>query len=508
MEDSDSDVPYEVEIRLTESGTLRRQCGCGADRDGSACPHVVAVLFAYADQCGEANELRSAADLAIKERTKRGRSEVRAEPTSGEPWFGVWHAASLTSTTHFQKSYRVTIRSLHRRANFCSCPDFANNQLGTCKHIEAVLHKIRKNPEYEQLKQQPAPFPYVYLAWDVEDAPRLRLHRPRNIPEEADLLLNDFFDSAGVFTGRVPDDFFRFMDRVEGRGDIHIGEDAMDYARRQAADAAHQLRSEKIRAQIRSMGRIPGIKARLYPYQVEGTAFLAGTGRALLADDMGLGKTLQAISAASWLRLHEDAQTTLIICPASLKQQWAREIAKFTDLSSQVVQSPPSERGVQYRRECDFFIINYELVLRDLSVINETLRPDLIILDEAQRIKNWRTKIASSVKFIPSRYAFVLSGTPLENRLEELYSLMQVVDPKVLGPLWRYMIDFHVTNERSKVLGYRNLSLLRKRLAPVMLRRDRRLVRDQLPDRIEHRLDVELTDKQRELHDSAMSAAP
>jgi len=254
-------------------------------------------------------------------------------------------------------------------------------------------------------------------------------------------------------------------------------------------------------------GRLPGIHARLYPYQIEGTAFLAGTGRALLADDMGLGKTLQAISAAVWLQEHENVRKTLIVCPASLKQQWAREIKKFADQQCQVIQGPPPAREAQYRRDSLFFIINYELLLRDLSVINETLRPDLLILDEAQRIKNWRTKIASAVKLVSSRYAFVLSGTPLENRLEDLYSLMQVVDPKILGPLWRYLIDFHVTDQRGKVLGYRNLSLLRQRIAPVMLRRDRRLVKDQLPDRIVQRLDVEMTAKQIELHDAAMHNA-
>ncbi len=162
---------------------------------------------------------------------------------------------------------------------------------------------------------------------------------------------------------------------------------------------------------------------------------------------------------------------------------------------------------MQYRRGNGFFVINYELVLRDASVLNETLCPDLVILDEAQRIKNWRTKIASSVKRIGSRYAFVLTGTPLENRLEDLYSLMQVVDQKVLGPLWRYLVDFHITDERGKVLGYRNLSELRRRLAPVMLRRDRRLVRDQLPERIESRLDVPLSAPQQDLHDSAVKNA-
>jgi superfamily II DNA or RNA helicase len=306
----------------------------------------------------------------------------------------------------------------------------------------------------------------------------------------------------------LPEDFFRLAELVENRTDLHLGDDALDFARHLAARAAHRLRADEIRNRILATGgRLPGVRTTLYPYQVEGVAFLAGTGRALLADDMGLGKTLQAIGAAVWLRQHEGVRRVLIICPASLKHQWAREIERFTGLETQIIQGPVAERGVQYRSDAAFHIVNYELILRDLAVLNETLCPDLVIMDEAQRIKNWRTRIATAVKRIPSRYAFVLTGTPLENRLEDLYSLMQVVDPHVLGPLWRYMVDFHVTDDRGKVLGYRNLSVLRKRLAPVMLRRDRRLVREQLPERIVQRLDVVLTPRQRELHDAAMNAA-
>ncbi|MDX9840927.1 MAG: DEAD/DEAH box helicase, partial [Desulfobulbus sp.] len=312
----------------------------------------------------------------------------------------------------------------------------------------------------------------------------------------------------GRFSGRLPEDFFRLAELVENRTDLHLGDDALDFARHLAARAAHRLRADEIRNRILATGgRLPGVRTTLYPYQVEGVAFLAGTGRALLADDMGLGKTLQAIGAAVWLRQHEGVRRVLIICPASLKHQWAREIERFTGLETQIIQGPVAERGVQYRSDAAFHIVNYELILRDLAVLNETLCPDLVIMDEAQRIKNWRTRIATAVKRIPSRYAFVLTGTPLENRLEDLYSLMQVVDPHVLGPLWRYMVDFHVTDDRGKVLGYRNLSVLRKRLAPVMLRRDRRLVREQLPERIVQRLDVVLTPRQRELHDAAMNAA-
>ncbi|MGB5832690.1 MAG: DEAD/DEAH box helicase, partial [Thiohalocapsa sp.] len=247
--------------------------------------------------------------------------------------------------------------------------------------------------------------------------------------------------------------------------------------------------------------------AKLYPYQTDGVAFLAGRGRALLADDMGLGKTLQAIAAAYWLHRHDAVERVLVVCPASLKLQWAREIERFTGTEAQIIQGPVATRGVQYRKGKGFYVVNYELMMRDLGVINADLSPDLLILDEAQRIKNWRTKIAGAVKQIGSRFAFVLTGTPLENRLEDLYSLMQVIDPRVLGPLWRYMVDFHITDDRGKVLGYRNLSELRRRLAPVMLRRDRSLVRDQLPERIVTRIDVPMSGLQQEIHDDAVKAA-
>lgn len=505
VEEAAREMPCTVEVTVTEQA-LQLACDC-ADGE-TVCAHMVAALYAYAEQKEATGQLYSAADTAIRERVKRGRTEVAVEHLDGTPWFGLWQAETVGADNPFSGRYRVTIRSLKRRANICTCPDFQVNQLGTCKHIEAVLHKIAKRRDYNTISKLPPPVSYVSLAWDVDEAPQIRLHRTASPTPELEGLLAGYFDPAGRFSGRLPEDFFRLAELVENRTDLHLGDDALDFARHLAARAAHRLRADEIRNRILATGgRLPGVRTTLYPYQVEGVAFLAGTGRALLADDMGLGKTLQAIGAAVWLRQHEGVRRVLIICPASLKHQWAREIERFTGLETQIIQGPVAERGVQYRSDAAFHIVNYELILRDLVVLNETLCPDLVIMDEAQRIKNWRTRIATAVKRIPSRYAFVLTGTPLENRLEDLYSLMQVVDPQVLGPLWRYMVDFHVTDDRGKVLGYRNLSVLRKRLAPVMLRRDRRLVREQLPERIVQRIDVVLTPRQRELHDAAMNAA-
>lgn len=507
VEGSNSDFPYEVEL---VNHNEKLQCFCSCYSEKKVCKHGITVLYKISEvHLNEQQEkINGAVGEAIKERVKKGRNEVNVKLLKGNLVFGVWEAQSILSATYRKTTYHVHIRSLQHRMNYCTCPDLATNQLGTCKHIEAVLHYAKKQADYNLLKVQGIPLTFVYLAWESAADPVIKLQKAHNIDHDLNAELAVFFDQRNRFKGRFPDDFHYFSERFNFREDIVIGEDALAYVRQCAEDAAQQIRAQQISQQILQYnGILPGIKVRLFPYQNEGVAFLASRGRALLADDMGLGKTLQAISAANWLSDHAGVTNALVVCPTSLKHQWAREIAKFTGKPVQIIQGPAEGRDVQYRADALFYIINYELVMRDLSVINESLNPDLLILDEAQRIKNWRTKIASTIKLIPSRYAFVLTGTPLENRIEDLYSLLQVVDPRILGPLWRCLLDYHVCDERGKVIGYRNLSELRKRISGVMLRRNRSLVSEQLPDKTEVRLDIPMTKQQKEIHDSAMSSA-
>lgn len=507
VEGSIRDQPYWLELSKSDDELL---CQCDCDSEEKVCKHAIATLYSYAEYClnQEEQSFGGAIDEAIKERVKKGRNEVSVKLISGNLAFGVWQAKSIISATYRKASYHVYVRSLDERKNYCTCPDLATNRLGTCKHIEAVLHYAKKQPEYSSLLALGVPTSFVYLAWESATNPVIRLHKAAQLDERLADALAEFFDSEQRFKGRLPDDFNYFAEKFNANDDLMIGDDALLYVRQYAEDAAHQIRAQEISQQIiQAKGVLPGIKARLFPYQTEGVAFLASRGRALLADDMGLGKTIQAITAASWLADHARLKKVLVVCPASLKHQWAREIEKFTSHPVQIIQGAVENRRVQYRADALFYIVNYELVLRDLTVISESLKPDLLILDEAQRIKNWRTKIASTIKLISSRYVFVLTGTPLENRIEDLYSLLQVVDVRVLGPLWRCLLDFHVTDERGKVIGYRNLSELRQRISPVMLRRNRSLVSDQLPDRTEVRLDIPMTDVQQDLHDSAMSTA-
>ncbi len=508
VEGSRQDLPYWIELSVDKSGELHSDCDCAsADK---ICKHAIATLYGYAEYCldQEQESFGGAVDEAIKERIKKGRNEVNVKLISGNLAFGEWQAESLISSTFRKISYQVAIRSLDQRQNYCTCPDLATNQLGTCKHIEAVLHYAKKQKGYKALLKRGAPVSYVYLAWESATAPVIRLHKIAGLTAELDSELAAFFDAQQHFQGRLPEDFSYFTDKFNLREDLLIGEDVLRYVQQCSDDAVQQLRAQEISQKImQSNGVFSGIKARLFPYQIEGVAFLAARGRALLADDMGLGKTLQAIAAAVWLAEHSGVKKVLVVCPASLKHQWAREIEKFSTHPVQVIQGPVENRQVQYRADALFYIANYELIARDLTVINTDLKPDLLILDEAQRIKNWRTKIAATIKQLTTRYVFVLTGTPLENRIEDLYSLLQVVDPRVLGPLWRCLLDFHITDERGKVIGYRNLSDLRQRISTVMLRRNRSLVSAQLPDRTEVRLDIAMTSGQRDLHDAAMATA-
>ncbi|HWU91254.1 MAG TPA: DEAD/DEAH box helicase, partial [Kofleriaceae bacterium] len=250
-----------------------------------------------------------------------------------------------------------------------------------------------------------------------------------------------------------------------------------------------------------------GLRRKLFPYQREGVARFLATGRLLLADDMGLGKTAQAIASCHALFAAGEIRRALIVVPAPLKAQWEREWRAFTDLPIRAVDGHPDERARIYgRTDRGALLVNYEQLLRDLPLV-QAYGPELAILDEAQRIKNWETKTAALVKQIEAPWRLVLTGTPMENRLDELASIMEWVDEHALEPRWR-LASWHATRAdgRREVVGARNLETLRARLAPSMLRRVRRDVLAQLPPRRDIRVPAPLTPAQQAAHDELSPA--
>ncbi|MGH8104018.1 MAG: DEAD/DEAH box helicase, partial [bacterium] len=242
------------------------------------------------------------------------------------------------------------------------------------------------------------------------------------------------------------------------------------------------------------------LKQPLYDYQKKGALFLALNGNALLADEMGLGKTVQAISAFEYLKREGAAKRALVVAPASLKLQWGREIEKFSDESYLVVQGDKDARAAFYRMPASIYIVNYELVLKDFDAL-AALKPDIIILDEAQRIKNFQSKTSQLIRQLPKKYAFALTGTPLENQLMELYTIMRFINPEVLGTnVQKFMNRYVVKNFFGGVISYKHVDEVRKKVSAVILRRTKKEVMKELPERVENTFRLELSEPQSRLY--------
>ncbi|MFO8084778.1 MAG: DEAD/DEAH box helicase [Desulfobacterales bacterium] len=394
------------------------------------------------------------------------------------------------------KSYRVALRGWERGESFCSCPDYRKNTLGTCKHILYALDKVGKRFN-KSVKKTPCRVKDICVYLKYGKTLELRLLVPERLDSQVTKLLKPFREK-GVQDVR---DLVDRIGNIENLGfPVTIYPDAEEYINK-------VLYLERVRKKVKEIRKDPKnhplrktlLKTELLPYQLDGIAFAVGAGRAVIADDMGLGKTVQGIGVAELLSQDADISKVLVICPASLKSQWRMEIKRFSNRRCQLVIGSAQERAEQYDSSCFFTVCNYEQVLRDILSI-EKVKWDMIILDEGQRIKNWEAKTSRMVKALKSPFALVLSGTPLENRLDDLYSVVEFIDDRRLGPAFRFFNTYRVTDERGKLLGYKNLDELRKKLKPVLLRRTRKMVLEELPPRSTEIMRIPPTDEQLEIH--------
>jgi superfamily II DNA or RNA helicase len=425
------------------------------------------------------------------------------ENLTTEPIFSEFRVGNPVS----KSSYRVAIRGLGPGDNFCSCPDYSTSELGTCKHIEFTLARLQKKRGAKTAfahGYRPA-FSELYLRNDGRRCVHFRAGTdcPPAVSEAAAALFDTERD------GMLPDDRFGdlelFMAMASKCGhEFRAYDDALDFVMgRRDADR----RASKLEQLFPRGGADPKLlallKAPLYPYQAEGALFAVRTGRALIGDDMGLGKTIQAIAATEILARHFGVSRVLVICPTSLKYQWQSEIMRFSgrrgEHAARVINGGRAQRQKDYALDDFCKITNYEKLKPDFDLI-AAWAPDLVIVDEAQRVKNWNTIAARALKRVDSPYAIVLTGTPLENKLEELISIVQFVDQHRLGPTWKLLHEHQVKDEAGRVTGYTGLEKIGQTLAPVMIRRRKSEVLRQLPSRTEQNLLVPMTEMQMLYH--------
>jgi hypothetical protein len=464
--------------------------------------------------------VRRAALEALQRRMQNVDAEglaVLDHPARG--WLGRYVLARTSGRGRARKvercPYDSVLDSARTLQGRCGCADYIKGSLAMCKHLLAVLAHVyetdgRRDTAFVQDDRRPSPVrqglswdPLIPLRGPSDRLARLRFSRSKDGVSVRGFLRDGRIDAAVISN---PEQCKRLLEhlaaetkpRARSPGRIAAGPDVR-------ALLHWELEHTRVEALARSeaapaMRALSTLKRTLYPYQIEGVRRFFERGRLLLADDMGLGKTTQAIAICHALVRARRIERGLIIVPSSLKSQWLREWHETTDLPATVIDGNATERHRLYRTAPrGFMIASYELLLRDFDELRRFAH-EFVVLDEAQRIKNYATKSAVYVKALPAVRRLVLTGTPMENRLDELASIMDWVDDRVLAPKWR-LPAWHIRYEGDGMkerVGARNLDTLRERIAGPVVRRIRSDVLKQLPARTDTRVPVSMTPEQRE----------
>ncbi len=484
------------------NGAILTSCDCPYPGDG--CKHVVAVLLDILDRTEsqatlpaqpQAPDAPFLSPEEIKQQALADRQKKAAKELFTVTQGDMFKGDHLLETPK-RRQYQVT---LHNDAGtgHCSCPDFQINALGTCKHLIFLGDHFRKQKTFAaRIKREK--FPYVDIFWDAAMArPRLFHEQAADRLGELGPLLDRIFDGTGLYRGPNNAAFMPHLSELSAYKLVRVQETVLQKISNAVLD------EELTRAADMPLPDLaPLLKIAPYPYQEEGMSFALYKKAALIGDEMGLGKTLQAIGLGVLKKKIFGFTKILVVTMSSLKEQWQREIKRFTDENALIISGSAKQRQEQYSLNDSLFkITNYEAVLRDVTIISR-FKPDLIILDEAQRIKNFETKTAEAVKSLPHQHALVLTGTPLENKLEDVYSIVQFLDPDLLSPLWRFAAD-HFLLGRGKggqILGYCNLDKLHEKLQPLVIRRRKEEVLKELPEQVTNNYYLDLHAKQAEIH--------
>ena len=443
--------------------------------------------------------------MEIKQWQRALRKQVAAEETMGVSAVDERNVPGEYEVRNPQthQTYKVVYRGEDSPWNYCSCMDFKTNHLCTCKHIEKVRLWISETKGKRVHKELPA-YTSVYLSYTEGRQVKIRVGSDHH--EEFMKLAAQYFDAEGVMFSYAYDDYDKLLIQAsEIDSSFRFYQDAIDFILEQ--------REQKFRSQLISKytdKRLDELlTVSLYPYQKEGIRFAFEKGRSIIADEMGLGKTIQAIGTAELLRKEGLAEQILIVCPTSLKYQWQREIERFAKNQDSsldhpltlVIEGNPMKRKEQYASNVPYKIVSYNCMSNDVKMWG-SLETEVLIMDEVQRLKNWKTQISMAARKVHSDYAVILSGTPLENRLEELYSVMEFADNYCLGPYWQFKDNCIVMDEGGKVIGYKNLNQVGETARQRLIRRTKKQVALQMPKRQDQNLFVPMTKEQRSLHDS------
>lgn len=443
---------------------------------------------------GALNSIHRPANMTLEQWQKALRRQAATKEHFGISMPFRQGDAFVVSSAKSGRSYSVHYFGPESISNRCECMDFKTSRLGTCKHIEAI--SLANDGKFARKTYGSPSHTFVYV--DYPAGRKIKIHPGQGISSELKTLVKTLFDANGEIKDLQADPSVFIREAKQIDETFEWEPDALSIL----IEERDKMRRKKIIAEKYSKSLFDGLlKTSLHPYQAEGVRFAFEGGRTINADEMGLGKTVQAIATAELLKREGLVGSVIIICPTSLKYQWLSEIKRFTDSTAIVVEGNVIKRKEQlddfhyFYKICSFHAMSNSV---KAGYIPHT---DMIIYDELQRLKNKETQMGKQLRKLQSQYVMALSGTPLENKLDELYSVTQLVDQYVLGPYYKFNAETTLTDELGKIVGYRNLHTVAEKLKETLIRRKKADVKLQMPARTDTNLFVPMTKEQMGIHD-------
>jgi len=243
---------------------------------------------------------------------------------------------------------------------------------------------------------------------------------------------------------------------------------------------------------------IKDLELPLYMYQQIGAGFLAAIGSGLIGDQPGLGKTIQSLAATELKKTKKN----LIFCPVSMKKTWQEEIEKWLPhKTSIIIGGDVKQRTKLWSKDVNYYICNYHLLLRDLKFMKD-INWDFILADEATTISNSKAKTTKNLKKIKAKRRIAMTGTPLNNTLQDIWSIMDWTQPGILGTYWHFTEEYCLKDKHGAISGFKNLHKLAAMLDTFMLRRLKSDVLHELPPKVFENVYVEFSPEERKIYET------
>ncbi len=414
------------------------------------------------------NQIESKRTEEIQKRQLRGRTrtyEIRND-RGDHPFFQRYRVRSQTHFPYFVEIHALT----SDESNTCTCRDWRTSELGTCKHIEAVLHKLQQeNQTAFQWTLQKQPFlDDAVFAHEYEGRPCLRLRMSADLRSAAPRFVTDFGARIDGDVCRIlaPAQFDRFIKKaVENK--VAVFESARRLAQNLKREPVSLIGDPQL---LEFPAPESWLAKAVKPQQVDAVRHLLSHPSAVIAEPAGSGKRVCALAAVSQIRRLEPVSPVVIITDPMWMAHWKRLIQIFDPGTVYQFGEPKGRAEVSFEERYQYYIANVQTLGRDARWI-QRIRPQVLILDEFWLLRNWHGPIGSLVKTVTAPHAFWLSSAPIEDKPELLLQMAQCMVPDKLGPLWKFRQSHGVTAGNGAWEPGEDIALVRSWLAPMILSR-------------------------------------